>query len=191
MQNFLEIQNRLLSIYKEFFVLRIKVVSTQPNYEEIKQQYIQNATNHNNKLLNNQYLDAGFNLLLREDYSFYNNTSRSYKIDFGVVCSGTMICDNTKEYSSGYYMYPRSSTGSNTSLRLANSVGIIDAGYRGHLMACFDVIQSYNNVPRTFNKGTSLVQICAPSLVPMVVLIEDDLNENTERGVDGFGSTGK
>ena len=116
-------------------------------------------------------------------------SNRLGKVDFGVRCSGTMVCDNQKEYPSGYYMYPRSSTGSKTPLRMANSIGIIDAGYRGNLMGCFDVMQY--NIPRTFEKGTSLVQICAPSLVPIVVLIEDELDENTERGTGGFGSTGK
>ena len=41
-------------------------------------------------------------------------------------------------------MYPRSSL-SKTMLRLANSVGIIDAGYRGHLIGMFDVINNEEN----------------------------------------------
>jgi len=38
------------------------------------------------------------------------------------------------------------------------------------------------------------IQICAPSLVPIIVEIVDsleDLGEETERGTGGFGSTGK
>ena len=42
----------------------------------------------------------------------------------------------------GYYLYPRSSTATKTPLRLANSVGIIDSGYRGHIIAVFDNIQN-------------------------------------------------
>ena len=34
-----------------------------------------------------------------------------------------------------FYLYPRSSTGAKTPIRLSNSVGIIDAGYRGPLTA--------------------------------------------------------
>jgi len=100
-----------------------------------------------------------------------------------------MICDNGKEYPSGYYMYPRSSTGSKTALRMTNSVGIIDSGYRGNLMGCFDLNPNINS-PTFFSSYNSLVQLCAPSLVPMIVLIVDDLDENTERGEGGFGSTG-
>jgi len=159
-----------------------------PNYQEVKELYIRNADIHNNNVLNNNYIDAGFNLLLREDINC--DYSKVNKIDFGVKCSGRMVCDTGKEYSSGYYMYPRSSTGSKTALRMANSVGIIDSGYRGNLMGCFDVITS-TNIPSSFNSYTSLVQICAPSLVPMIVLIVDELDEVTERGEGGFGSTGR
>jgi dUTP pyrophosphatase len=138
--------------------------------------------------LNNNFIDAGFNLLLRDVINC--DSSKVNKIDFGVKCSGKMICDNGKEYPSGYYMYPRSSTGSKTALRLANSVGIIDSGYRGNLMACFDVITNTNS-PSSFDSYTSLVQVCAPSLVPIVIFIVDELDEDTERGDGGFGSTGK
>jgi hypothetical protein len=39
----------------------------------------------------------------------------------------------------GFYLYPRSSI-SKTRMRLANSLGIIDAGYRGDLIAAVDTI---------------------------------------------------
>ena len=83
-------------------------------------------------------------------------------------------------------MYPRSSI-SKTPLRLANSTGIIDAGYRGHLMGMFDVI--YVN-ETNINKYDRHLQICAPGLIPIVVDIVEDLGEETARGDGGFGSTG-
>jgi dUTP pyrophosphatase len=87
-------------------------------------------------------------------------------------------------------MYPRSSL-SKTSLRLANSVGIIDSGYRGNLIGMFDLlgIESYE-----VNQYDRLVQVCAPGLVPIYVEIVDmleDLGTHTLRGTGGFGSTGK
>jgi dUTPase len=57
-------------------------------------------------------------------------------------------------------------------------------------MACFDVITNTNS-PSSFDSYTSLVQVCAPSLVPIVIFIVDELDEDTERGDGGFGSTGK
>jgi len=183
----IDVQNRLLSQYSQCFILEIKVVENMSNYEEVKERYIQQANQHNNKLITNNYIDAGFNLFTRENINC--SQTNVNKIDFGVKCSGRMVCDNGKEYPSGYYMYPRSSTGSKTALRMANSVGIIDSGYRGNLIGCFDV--SGMNSQSSFQSYTSLVQLCAPSLVPMIVLIVNELDENTERGEGGFGSTGR
>jgi dUTP pyrophosphatase len=105
-------------------------------------------------------------------------------------------------------MHPRSSL-SKTPLRLANSTGIIDAGYRGHLIGMFDVIHSSNKkeiqkieiqntkelVPDFYGaKYERYLQICAPSLVPIVVEVVssmEELGEETERGDGGFGSTGR
>jgi len=87
-------------------------------------------------------------------------------------------------------MYPRFSL-SKTSLRLANSVGIIDSGYRGNLIGMIDLVdvESYE-----LNKYDRLVQVCAPGLIPIYVEIVDtleDLGTQTLRGTGGFGSTGK
>ena len=93
-------------------------------------------------------------------------------------------------------MYPRSSL-SKTRLRLVNSTGIIDAGYRGHLMGMFDVVKIQDDDQHSDYYGKKFdryLQICAPGLVPIVVNIADsleDLGEQTERGQGGFGSTGR
>lgn len=106
---------------------------------------------------------------------------------------------NYISYNTGFYMYPRSSL-SKTQLRLANSVGIIDAGYRGNLMAMFDVVNI--NYENRQNSNTDYIgkayeryiQICAPGLVPIIVKIVNSIEElgsTTQRGDGGFGSTGK
>jgi len=84
-----------------------------------------------------------------------------------------------------FYLYPRSSI-SKTPLRMANSVGIIDAGYRGNLMAAVDNI-SVN--PYTISAGQRLFQICSPGLSPITMELANHLSD-TERGSGGFGSTG-
>jgi len=176
--------NELLTRHERIMHLQIKVV-TEDN--DLIQKYIENANNHNNNLANNIYPDAGFNLLVPITTECYTNQIN--KIDFGVKCSGTLISKNHMEIT-GYYMYPRSSTGSKTLLRLANSVGIIDSGYRGNLMGCFDVANYSENNIQTVQQYSSIIQICAPSLVPIIVEIVEDLDEETERGEGGFGSTG-
>jgi len=85
----------------------------------------------------------------------------------------------------GYYLYPRSSI-SKTQLRLANSVGIIDAGYRGEICAMVDNI---TDTEAQITKGQRLFQLCAPDLKPIIIEFVDNLDD-TERGTGGFGSTG-
>lgn len=175
-------QQSLVSKYERYLLLRISISKSLPNYNTVLNEYLTRAREHNHKILNDFFLDAGFNLLLTDELNTAEGSS--YKVDFGVKCAATMITDN-KAYPSGFYMYPRSSTGSKTGLRLANSVGIIDAGYRGNLMGVFD-----SRKVETISSYSSIVQICGPSLVPIWVDIVDDLDENTERGAGGFGSTG-
>ena len=87
---------------------------------------------------------------------------------------------------SGYYLYPRSSI-FRTSLRLANSVGIIDAGYRGTLKVAVDNIR---DEPYMIRRGDRLFQICQPSLKPFDVEF-GQVNRDTERGEGGHGSTSR
>ena len=74
-----------------------------------------------------------------------------------------------------------------TPIRLANSVGIIDAGYRGNLMAVVDniSIEAYN-----IQKKDRLFQICDRHLEPIHLSLVEELSDS-ERGNNGFGSTGR
>ena len=91
-----------------------------------------------------------------------------------------------------YYLYPRSSM-AKTRLRLANSVGIIDAGYRGEIIAALDTIHDREHDSFRVEKNQRLLQICSPTLEPIEVVLVDTLEELgiTDRGAGGFGSTGK
>lgn len=102
---------------------------------------------------------------------------------------------------SGFYLYPRSSI-SKTRMRLANSVGIIDAGYRGDIIAAVDTIGLFgsNDIWHVWKETLSPIkkydryfQLCAPDLSPFQVHIVDteaELGAPTIRGQGGFGSTG-
>jgi dUTPase len=108
---------------------------------------------------------------------------------------------NTPATPCGFYLYPRSSI-SKTRMRLANSVGIIDAGYRGDLIAAVDTIGLFGSSDiwhiwketlSPIKKYDRYFQVCAPDLSPFLVHIvetEQDLSPPTERGAGGFGSTG-
>ena len=68
---------------------------------------------------------------------------------------------------------------------MANSVGIIDAGYRGNIMVAVDNISDEVYV---IEKGQRLFQICSPVLANITFELVNSLSE-TSRGEGGFGST--
>jgi|TARA_B100001079_G_scaffold8104_1_gene6774 dUTP pyrophosphatase len=84
-----------------------------------------------------------------------------------------------------YFMMPRSSI-SKTPLRLANSIGLIDGGYRGELIAFCDNITSE---PYTVEAGQRLFQVVAMDGAQLEIEIVSELSESS-RGDGGFGSTG-
>jgi dUTP pyrophosphatase len=105
-----------------------------------------------------------------------------YTIKTGIHCEAT---ENGLNCS--FWMLPRSSVATKTPLILANSMGLIDAGYRGELMGVF---YNTSNVPFVVDAGTRLLQICSASLMPVTFELVDSLSE-TSRGEGGYGSTGK
>ena len=83
---------------------------------------------------------------------------------------------------------------------LGDPVGIIDAGYRGFIMA--KVLHVLKRTEKksvlemiaedkdyVLKRGTRLFQIVSPDLSPITVKVVDSLSE-TSRGEGGFGSTG-
>ena len=136
--------------------------------------------------------DAGFDVHC-PDKIVIPAGSISYKIPLGIKirCS---IVSNSRTHGvsskpSSIELWPRSSCGSKTPLRLSNSIGLIDCGYRGELIAVVD-----NLKPTDFhiNKGDRLFQLVAPGHCPIYhrVLEENEELDNTDRGEGGFGSTG-
>lgn len=174
----------VLSVYDKVMVLKLYIDSNDP---DLHKKYNDAVIMHNANIFNKiEHINAGFDLFAPYDINCYDST---HKLDLQVVCSAKMITNTGGRYNTGYYMYPRSSL-SKTNLRLANSVGIIDSGYRGHLIGVFDVIDMRNDIL----KFDRYLQICAPGLVPIVVEIVQTMNElgeETERGAGGFGSTGR
>ena len=78
------------------------------------------------------------------------------------------------------------SMGSKTPLRLSNSVGIIDAGYDGNIMA---IVDNVSDKRLCSYKGDRLFQLCSPDLSPTTYEMSDNLSD-TSRGLGGLGSTG-
>lgn len=95
-----------------------------------------------------------------------------------------IACENAEQKP--YLLLPRSSI-AKTPLRLSNSIGLIDAGYRGEIMAAVDNIKE---VDFTVEPGQRLFQLVAMDGSPIHMEIVDQLSESS-RGTGGFGSTGK
>lgn len=83
-------------------------------------------------------------------------------------------------------LFPRSSIGAKTPLRLSNSAGIIDSGYRGEVRALYDNI---GDEPYQIHKGDRIAQMLVMPSYRFKANVVDSL-ENSDRGEGGFGSTG-
>ena len=82
-------------------------------------------------------------------------------------------------------LFPRSSV-SKTSLSLANSVGVVDSGYRGEIMLKY---RNHSGINAAYQEGDRVGQLMIMPF-PQVELIEVNELSTTERGEGGFGSTG-
>jgi len=156
-------------------MLVLYVVPANPDvkvaYEAIAAAYMSKPTGEK---------DAGFDLV-----------SPATSAEAGTVAKISQQCsaalyDTERGCFRAYWMLPRSSL-SKTPLRLANSVGLIDAGYRGTLLAAVDVRSQH-----TVEANTRLFQIAAPDLLPFdeIWIVAEIPGGPTVRGAGGFGSTG-
>ena len=115
-------------------------------------------------------------------------TTKNFKLNTEIMCA--MFDSNNNPVC--YFLYPRSSI-IKTDYRLANSVGIIDSGYRGFLIGAFRWLKPENTDTDHYivSPYTRLMQICLPSLCPIfVVMVDENELTNTTRGEGGFGSSG-
>ena len=183
--------NTIVNSFTEVMVLKMYI---NTDNDVLRNMYYQNVNQHNTNLLNmcnmpsdSRHVNSGFDLYTPYDPTITSNNVNC--IDFQVKCSAVLYT-HTGFRNTGYYLYPRSSL-SKTNLRLANSVGIIDSGYRGNIMGMFDYINGYVNA--IFVHGYErIVQLCSPTLGPIFIeLVNSELELGiTERGENGFGSTG-
>ena len=69
----------------------------------------------------------------------------------------------------------------------ANKVGVIDSDYRGELMVS---LYNQSGVAQTVENKERIAQLVIAPFLKAEFVLSNDLSE-TERGVGGFGSTGK
>ena len=146
----------------------------------------------------NEFKDSGFDIYIPKDIIF--NHKRTELVDLGIKCAmykinylvpedGEFGVKDMVFTPSAFWVMARSSI-YKTPFRLANNMGLIDAGYRGNLKAAIDVDQfALTQGPVKLENGKRLFQIASPTLEPFRVEFVEKLSE-TQRGEGGHGSTG-
>ena len=93
------------------------------------------------------------------------------------------------EIPEGYtgLLFPRSSV-FKTSLIQSNCVGVIDSGYRGEIKAIFR--NTTDVIPAVFQEGERFCQLVIVP-IPNIEVVEASELSKSDRGENGYGSTGK
>ena len=103
-------------------------------------------------------------------------------------CKMALQTGISMELPDGFFggVYPRSGISTKRGLRLCNCVGVIDSDYRGNIG-----VSLYNdsNEPQTIEPHERVAQLVIQPYAT-VTLTEGKLTDS-ERGTNGFGSTGK
>ena len=119
--------------------------------------------------------DAGLDLFIMEDQIIKAGETVPLKLQISCETAG----------GQPYYLMPRSSI-SKTPLRMSNSIGLIDGGYRGEIIGMVDNIKTEDY---QVSAGDRLFQLVAMDGSPITFELVESLSE-TSRGTGGFGSTG-
>jgi dUTPase len=158
--------------------IRTLYICPEPEFREV---YI-NAADAFNRTPYNQR-NSGFDL-------FCNTTDADFEYSQYAVLigQGCKAVAEEEGQNVAYWLTPRSSI-SRTPFRLANSLGLIDATYRGTIKAAFHRTQNNEPLP---THGQRLCQLAAGDLVPwsQVIVVDELPGPATARGAGGFGSTG-
>ena len=85
-------------------------------------------------------------------------------------------------------VYARSGIACKRGLAPSNKVGVIDADYRGEIMVS---LHNHGTSEQTVEPGERVAQMVVAPFVHCVYEEFSDLDESTERGAGGFGSTGR
>lgn len=121
------------------------------------------------------YADAGLDLKTPRDVYIFPHSSAT--IDTGVHF----------EIPEGYWGKIESKSGLNVKNSIASLGGTIDSGYTGSVKV---KLYNFGSEPYQFNKGDKIAQIVIAPCV-LCECEEVDSFEETERGDNGFGSTGR
>jgi dUTP pyrophosphatase len=85
------------------------------------------------------------------------------------------------------FVHPRSGLAARNGLSIVNTPGTIDSGYRGEVKVC--LINTDTTTPITVRRGDRIAQLVIQAVVSAEFVEVSGLS-SSERGGDGYGSTG-
>ena len=123
--------------------------------------------------------DAGIDLVAREDVELGPSGGRA------LVPTGIAIA-----LPEGYagFVQPRSGLALRHGVTCLNTPGLIDSGYRGELKVL--LVNTDPSEPFVVTRGERIAQLVVQAVERVAFVEVDDLDE-THRGEQGFGSTGR
>ena len=123
--------------------------------------------------------DAGIDLVAREDVELGPSGGRA------LVPTGIAIA-----LPEGYagFVQPRSGLALRHGVTCQNTPGLIDSGYRGELKVL--LVNTDPSEPFVVTRGERIAQLVVQAVERVAFVEVDDLDE-THRGEQGFGSTGR
>ena len=131
-------------------------------------------TNHPTYMKAKKNEDSGLDVPMQSSIIIPANV-RSFKVNLDYKGNQTRT----------YMLVPRSSL-AKTTIRLANSIGIIDKNYRGDVCVCID---NLSDTEVLLQEGCCYFQIISfDGKLPEFQI--GNVSTDTTRGTDGFGSTG-
>ena len=122
--------------------------------------------------------DAGMDLYVTEDAVIKSHS-------FGVVSTGLAV-----EIPENYEIQIRSRSGlaAKSGIAVLNAPGTIDCGYRGEIKI---ILFNVSNNDFEVKKGMRMAQMVVSKLTEFEIEEVTDFTSTTERGSNGFGSSGK
>jgi dUTP pyrophosphatase len=85
------------------------------------------------------------------------------------------------------YVQPRSGLAAKHGISIVNTPGLVDSGYRGELLV--NLVNHDEAATFVVERGMRIAQLVILPVPPVELVLVDELPES-ERGADGFGSSG-
>lgn len=136
------------------------------------------------QIQNHRHTDSGFDIPIVSQNVDLSSKVTSFSL-------GVQIAAMDSNEPRPCILLPRSSI-YKTPFRLCNSIGLIDAGYRGEVKAIVDNMNPEDDTTMRLEEGTRMFQICRHDFLPWntIILCDELPRSNDNRGEGGFGSTG-